>query len=76
MGYQPKSLSHLVRREWSEEFKAPQDLVKIEGDDLQTLKQLVEEHSTSCVGARARSVLLLTRSGLHKVCLVSNKSAA
>ncbi len=81
MGYSPYGLAALVHRDWSKEFKKSQDILKVSGPELRDLRETLSfalENHTSAkrISPKTRHIYLLTRPGLHKVCLVSNKPAA
>lgn len=71
LGYAPKSLPTLIRREWEDELEEGVDFIVAQGEQLSVIKRLVEGYSTS--SKHARSITLLTEQGLTIVTLLSRK---
>lgn len=69
LGYPGKSFQ-LRLADWSEHLRPGKDVLKVEGEELAALK------AAGAVGKNARSVLLLTESGLHLVLMLSSKPTA
>lgn len=68
-----RGLVDLLGGEWAREFSADAHVRKVEGQDLADLKQLIGSDPISPIGARARSLILLTEAGVNLVLLKTEK---
>jgi prophage antirepressor-like protein len=78
LGYENEGakFAEKVTSDWSEDLERGTDYMVIEGDDLRDLKgALTPDSGVSAVGDHARSLTLLTESGLHLALMLSRKPA-
>lgn len=84
-GADGSELSKLARREWKSDLSEGKELLVAEGDLLRDIKQVeqqgvsdtpsgaTESKAQPIVGARARSLLLLSEEAVYIVCMKTNK---
>lgn len=66
-----KDITRFITREWADDFVEGVDFLKVEGDDLRTLKKVVVSSTTGLpvIDKYASSAIVLFESGLHTVLL-------